>query len=47
MEGSTMTTLKAAVMALVLFLLAGMPAVHHSELEVAQSADVPTFVRGG
>jgi hypothetical protein len=47
MEGSTMTTLKAAVMALVLFLLAGMPAAHQSELEIAQSADVPTFVRGG
>jgi hypothetical protein len=47
MEGSTMTTLKAAVMALVLFLLAGVPAAHQSELEIAQSADVPTFVRGG
>jgi hypothetical protein len=34
-------------MALVLFLLAGMPAAHQSELEIAQSADVPTFVRGG
>jgi hypothetical protein len=47
MEGSTMTTLKVVFIAFVLFLLAGMPVPHDSEYVVAQSADVPTLVRGG
>ena len=46
-EGSTMTTLKVVFIAFVLFLLAGMPVSHDSEYVVAQSADVPTLVRGG
>jgi hypothetical protein len=47
MEGSTMTTLKVVFMALVLFLLTAVPVPHDSEHGVAQSADVPTLVRGG
>lgn len=40
-----MTTLKVVFMALVLFLLTAVP--QDSEHGVAQSADVPTLVRGG
>lgn len=42
-----MTTLKVVLMAVVLFLLAGMSVPYDAEQRVAQSADVPTLVRGG